>query len=220
MRRTRTASLVTPTGAALLAEILTLSWRALGPFRIAAAGYGAGSRDPADHPNVLRALVVETDLPHEDYVEVLETNVDDTTGEVLSHTLARLMEEGARDAQALPALMKKGRMGYLVRVVCRPGDGPALARVLAAELGTLGVRSAPYVHRLVADRTVERIAVTIGSETRTIESEAGPARRQGIYLQTRIRAGAGVGARARRTGAGGGPGGGGRRQQAVPGRTG
>ena len=75
--------LVTPTGAALLAEIRTLSWRTLGPFRIAAAGYGAGSRDPPGRPNVLRALVVETELPHEDYVEVLETNVDDVTGEVL-----------------------------------------------------------------------------------------------------------------------------------------
>ena len=165
--------LVTPTGAALLAEIRTLSWRTLGPFRIAAAGYGAGSRDPPGRPNVLRALVVETELPHEDYVEVLETNVDDATGEVLAHALARLMEEGARDAQAIPALMKKGRMGYLVRVVCRPGDGPALARVLAAELGTLGVRSAPYVHRLVAERTVEPVAVTIGSETRTIDVKRG-----------------------------------------------
>jgi uncharacterized protein (TIGR00299 family) protein len=165
--------LVTPTGAALLAECRTLSWRTLGPFRIAAAGYGAGSRDPPGRPNVLRALVVETELPHEDYVEVLETNVDDATGEVLAHTLARLMEEGARDAQAIPALMKKGRMGYLVRVVCRPGDGPALARVLAAELGTLGVRSAPYVHRLVAERTVEPVVVTIGSETRTIDMKRG-----------------------------------------------
>ena len=116
--------LATPTGAALLAEIRTLSWRALGPFRIAGAGDGAGLRDPPGRPNVLRALVVETELPHEDDVEVLETNVDDVTGEVLSHALTRLMEEGARDAQALPALMKKGRMGYLVRVVCMPGDGP------------------------------------------------------------------------------------------------
>ena len=122
---------------------------------------------------MLRAFVVETELPHEDYVEVLETNVDDVTGEVLAFALARLMEEGARDAQALPALMKKGRMGYLVRVVCRPEDGPALARVLAAELGTLGVRSIPYVHRLVAERTVEPIEVTIGSETRTIEVKRG-----------------------------------------------
>ncbi|MEN6341003.1 MAG: nickel pincer cofactor biosynthesis protein LarC [Methanospirillum sp.] len=165
--------LVTPTGAALLAEIRTLSWKGLGPFRIAAAGYGAGSRNPADRPNVLRVLVVETELPQQDYVEVLETNVDDTTGEVLSSALGRLMEEGARDAQAIPALMKKGRMGYLVRVVCRPGDGPALARVLAAELGTLGVRSAPYVHRLVADRTIEPVTVTIGSETRTIDVKRG-----------------------------------------------
>ncbi len=165
--------LVTPTGAALLAEIRTLSWRTLGPFRIMAAGYGAGSRNPPDRPNVLRVLVVETEVPSEDYVEVLETNVDDATGEVLSYALARLMEEGARDAQALPALMKKGRMGYLVRVVCLPGDGPALARVLATELGTLGVRSAPYVHRLVAERTVEAVEVTIGSETRSIDVKRG-----------------------------------------------
>jgi pyridinium-3,5-bisthiocarboxylic acid mononucleotide nickel chelatase len=165
--------LVTPTGAALLAEIQTLSWRTLGPFRIVATGYGAGSRDPPGRPNVLRVLVVETELPHEDYVEVLETNVDDATGEVLSHALVRLMEEGARDAQALPALMKKGRMGYLVRVVCCPGDGPALARVLALELGTLGVRSTPHVHRLVAERTVEPVEVTIGTETRVIDVKRG-----------------------------------------------
>ncbi len=165
--------LVTPTGAAILTEIVTVSWRSLGPVTIVAAGYGAGSRDPPGRPNVLRVLVVESNAFHDDYVEVLETNVDDVTGEVLAHALARVMEDGARDAQALPALMKKGRMGYLVRVVCLPGDGAALARVLAEELGTLGVRSAPYVHRLVAERTVEPVEVTIGSETRTIDVKRG-----------------------------------------------
>lgn len=165
--------LVTPTGAALLAEMQTHPWRALGPFRIVAAGYGAGSRNPSNRPNVLRALVVEMELPHEGHVEVLETNVDDATGETLSYALARLMEAGARDAQAVPALMKKGRMGYLVRVVCLPEDGPALARVLAAELGTLGVRSTPYVHRLVADRTIEPVEVTLGRETRFIDVKRG-----------------------------------------------
>ena len=165
--------LVTPTGAAILTEIATVPWRSLGPVTIAAAGYGAGSRDPPGRPNVLRALVVESKALHDDYVEVLETNVDDVTGEVLAHALARVMEDGARDAQALPALMKKGRMGYLVRVVCLPGDGAALARVLAEELGTLGVRSVPYVHRLVAERTVEPVEVTIGSETRTIDVKRG-----------------------------------------------
>lgn len=165
--------LVTPTGAALLTEFVTIPWRSLGPVTIVAAGYGAGSRDPPGRPNVLRALVVESNFFHDDYVEVLETNVDDVTGEVLAHALARVMEDGARDAQALPALMKKGRMGYLVRVVCLPGDGPALARVLAEELGTLGVRSAQYVHRLVAERTVEPVEVTIGSETRMIDVKWG-----------------------------------------------
>jgi uncharacterized protein (DUF111 family) len=122
---------------------------------------------------VLRVLVVETVHPQEGYVEVLETNVDDITGELLARAMERLMEEGARDAQAIPAMMKKGRMGYLVRVVCLPGDGPALARVLATELGTLGVRSTPYVHRFVAERTVEAVEVTIGGETRTIDVKRG-----------------------------------------------
>ena len=187
--------LVTPTGAALLAECRTLSWRTLGPFRIATAGYGAGSRDPPAGRTCSGPSWSRRSLPHEDYVEVLETNVDDATGEVLAHTLARLMEEGARDAQAIPALMKKGRMGYLVRVVCRPGDGPVLARVLAAEprdarcpLGT--VRS-PARRRADgrAGRGHDRVRDT------DHRYEAGPARREGIYLQTRIRAGANVGSR-------------------------
>ncbi|NLX48812.1 MAG: nickel pincer cofactor biosynthesis protein LarC [Methanospirillum sp.] len=165
--------LVTPTGAALLAEFVTTSWRQLAPFTILSAGYGAGSRDPPGRPNVLRALVVETAHTHGDYVEVLETNVDDVTGEVMGNALARVMEEGALDAQAIPALMKKGRMGYLVRVVCPPADGPALARILAEELGTLGVRSVPFVHRLVAERSIEPIEVTIGSETRLIDVKRG-----------------------------------------------
>lgn len=163
----------TPTGAALLAEMRTHDWRELGPLRILAAGYGAGSRDPPGRPNVLRVLSVETAHPQEGYVEVLETNVDDITGEQLARAIERLMEEGARDAQAIPAMMKKGRMGYLVRVVCLPGDGPALARVLATELGTLGVRSTPYVHRFVAERIVEAVEVTIGGETRTIDVKRG-----------------------------------------------
>lgn len=164
---------LTPTGAALLAEFQTLPWRALGHFTVTAAGYGAGTRNPPGRPNVLRTLLVETRSEHADSVEVLETNVDDVTGEVLAHAIARLMENGARDVQALPALMKKGRMGFLVRVVCRPGDGPRCARLLAEELGTLGVRSIPCVHRLVADRTVEPVPVTIAGETRMIGIKHG-----------------------------------------------
>ena len=167
------AELLTPTGAALLAEFQTLSWRALGPFTVAASGYGAGTRNPPGRPNVLRAMLVETRSVDGDHVEVLETNVDDVTGEVLAHAIVRLMEIGARDAQALPALMKKGRMGYLVRVVCRPEDGPRCARVLAEELGTLGVRSTPYTHRFVAERTTEPVMVTLGTETRRIDVKHG-----------------------------------------------
>lgn len=164
---------LTPTGAALLAEFQTLSWRALGTFTVTTCGYGAGSRNPPDRPNVLRTLLVETASMDSDRVDVLETNVDDVTGEILAHTIVRLMETGARDAQALPALMKKGRMGYLVRVVCRPEDGAQCARILAEELGTLGVRSTPFVHRFIAERTIESVPVTIGTETRRIAFKNG-----------------------------------------------
>jgi uncharacterized protein (TIGR00299 family) protein len=166
--------LVTPTGAACIAEMQTRQWRTLGPFAIVSSGYGAGTRDPSDRPNVLRALVVETNLFHGDHVEVLETNVDDVTGEVLAHTLSRVMDAGgARDVQALPALMKKGRMGYLIRVICLPEDAPRCAGMLAEELGTLGIRSSPFVHRFIADRWIEPVAATIGSETRSIDVKMG-----------------------------------------------
>ncbi|MDD1685050.1 MAG: LarC family nickel insertion protein, partial [Methanoregula sp.] len=96
--------LCTPTGAALLAEFSTLDPGRPGAYTIRATGYGAGTRNPRNAPNVLRAMVVETQgnapassLP-EDEVDILETNVDDVSGEVIAAAIARFMEAGARDA--------------------------------------------------------------------------------------------------------------------------
>jgi uncharacterized protein (TIGR00299 family) protein len=166
--------LCTPTGAALLAEFSTVRPEDLGPAEIRAVGYGAGSRNPPGRPNVLRSMLHSVEGEgHGDRVDILETNVDDVTGETLAYTIGRLLEEGARDASATPVVMKKGRSGHLVRVICRPDATDRLVGVMAAELGTLGVRCIPMVHRAVAERTIEPVTVTIRGRERTIDVKCG-----------------------------------------------
>ena len=169
--------LCTPTGAALLAEFSSMNPAEIGTCTILATGYGAGSRNPPHTPNVLRAVIVDTGnapgaLP-QDTVDILETNVDDVGGEVIAHTIARCMEAGARDASAIPILMKKGRPGFLIRVICTHDRSAALAELMARELGSLGIRCTPAVHRFIAVRTLIEIAVTINGQTRTLPVKCG-----------------------------------------------
>jgi hypothetical protein len=167
--------LCTPTGAALLAEFVSVQEPALGPYTIGAGGYGAGTRDPPGTPNVLRAMVVEAGAApmRQDCVDVLETNVDDVSGEVIANAIERLMDAGARDASAIPSIMKKGRAGHLIRVICSGDKTAALAGMMARELGTLGVRCTPAVHRFVAERTGEEVEVTINGQRRTLPVKCG-----------------------------------------------
>ncbi|MGB7789417.1 nickel pincer cofactor biosynthesis protein LarC [Methanoregula sp.] len=191
----------TPTGAALLAEFATLGVEAaiLPAYTIQAVGYGAGTRDPQHTPNVLRAMIVETiesaasagaaGLP-EDAVDLLETNVDDVSGEVIAHAIGRFMDAGARDASATPIMMKKGRPGFLIKVISLPETSARLAELMALELGTLGIRCIPAVHRFIAERTIGEVEVEIAGKRRklpvkygwmhgsvyTLKAEFGPAR--------------------------------------------
>ncbi|HEX3000763.1 MAG TPA: nickel pincer cofactor biosynthesis protein LarC, partial [Methanoregula sp.] len=171
--------LCTPTGAALLAEFQATAGDAgaLPAYSIKALGYGAGTRDPAHSPNVLRAMVVETPgtcggIPG-DTIDILETNVDDVSGEVIAHAIARFMDAGARDASAIPIVMKKGRPGYLIRVICLPETSVQVAELMATELGTLGIRCIPSVHRFIAERTVEEIEVEIAGKRRKLPVKLG-----------------------------------------------
>jgi pyridinium-3,5-bisthiocarboxylic acid mononucleotide nickel chelatase len=176
--------LCTPTGAALLAEFATLAVGDVVPsaYTIVAVGYGAGTRDPHHAPNVLRAMVIETiDTPAssgtgglpQDAVDLLETNVDDVSGEVIAHAITRFMEAGARDASATPIIMKKGRPGFLIKVISLPESSAGLAELMAMELGTLGIRCIPAVHRFVAERTIGRVEVEIGGKCRTLPVKYG-----------------------------------------------
>jgi len=159
--------LCTPTGAAILAEFAESFPGTMSPSRILAIGRGAGSRMYEDHPNILTAYLMETDEPDESTVDVLETNVDDITGELLGNTLTRMMAEGARDASAIPLIMKKGRSGYLIRVICTPKLSAHLSEVLATETGSLGIRCTPMVHRFTAERTATERTVQINGKEYT-----------------------------------------------------
>jgi pyridinium-3,5-bisthiocarboxylic acid mononucleotide nickel chelatase len=156
---------LTPTGAAILSEICDEGVSSLPPGKIVKCGYGAGSRNDPHSPNVLRVMLLECRGLQEDVVDVLETNVDDISGEVMGTILAGIMEEGARDVVAIPILMKKGRPGYLVRVISSPDRSGVLAEMMARNLGTLGIRVTPAVHRFIADRSIHQIPVTINGIT-------------------------------------------------------
>ncbi len=106
-------------------------------------------------------------------VDLLETNVDDVSPEIISYTVSRLIEAGAYDVSAIPCTMKKGRPGHLVRVIAASGDGERLAAVMAEELGTLGIRSIQAVHRFIAERSVSEIPVTIMGKERMIRVKCG-----------------------------------------------
>ncbi len=172
---TESRELCTPTGAALLAEFSSYDPGSIGGGRILSIGYGAGKRDPPHTPNVLRSVLIDLhdENFHADRMDLLETSVDDITGEVLASALARLMEAGARDVSAIPQLMKKGRSGYLVRIIADPSDSKRLAETMALELGSLGIRCIPSVHRFVASRLVEPVEIDVSGRRYTIDVKIG-----------------------------------------------
>jgi len=155
------AELLTPTGAAILAEVAD-GVDDLPALRVESTGYGAGGYDFPDRPNVLRALVGDGggDLRREE-ITVLETNLDDASPELLGGLQETLADAGARDVSILPATMKKSRPGHLVKVIARPEDAARVARRLAEETGTLGVREHGAGHRWVADRRIETVYLTL-----------------------------------------------------------
>ena len=147
--------LTTPTGAAIVAT-LAKSYGTLPAMRVNAIGYGAGDRDFAEQPNVLRVLSGEASRATEAaLVSVLEANIDDSSPQVLGYALERLMDAGALDASLSPLQMKKNRPGSLLRVIARPEDQERLAQIVFAETSTLGLRIHAAERRVEERRTVE-----------------------------------------------------------------
>lgn len=150
--------LTTPTGAALL-KVLTrgappAQWRPL------KSGYGAGTRNPEGRANALRIVLAETSAAGEESEEtlaLLAADVDDMAGEYVADAADSLREAGALDVTLLQTLMKKGRPGVRIEVLCRMEDAPRLEATLLRESTTIGVRRTTVSRRALARerRTVE-----------------------------------------------------------------
>lgn len=139
------SELATPTGVSLLVNLVHEVIRFYPPIRPTAVGYGAGSRDFAEMPNVLRVTLGEP-LNYRllrDEISVLETNLDDVTGEIIGHAVDKLLREGAKDVTIIPMFTKKNRPGQILKIIANKTDTERLSRILMEETGTLGVRVYP-----------------------------------------------------------------------------
>jgi len=155
--------ILTPTAAALIAELADFSFPAM---RIDRVGYGVGARE-FPWANVVRAWVGE--LPEApgaeapDAVIQLECNLDDSTGQDLGYAMERLFAAGALDVWFTPIQMKKNRPAVLLSVLARPADAAGIAGIVLSETSTLGVRMSPPLSRLVCGRTVREVSTPWGT---------------------------------------------------------
>ena len=150
--------LVTPTGAAIVTTLARFERPEMTLERI---GYGAGSRDLPERPNVLRLWLGEGVATATRPMVLIETNIDDMTGEMIGYALEKLLAQGAADAWLTPVQMKKNRPGVVLSVICREPEEEALARLILRETSTLGVRVRP-VHRWEAEREVLEFESSLG----------------------------------------------------------
>ena len=154
------AEMCTPTGAALVAELVS-EWTPLPSMRVARVGMGAGGRDPAELPNVVRLVLgVPGDAAPTGPV-VLETNVDDLDPRLWPGVLDTLFVAGASDAWLTPILMKKGRPAHTLSVLCRPDTVAQVQAAVFATTSTIGLRIVP-VGKVAVERAQASVDVLGG----------------------------------------------------------
>ena len=154
-----TGEMVTPTGMALLASIADFSQPVM---NINTIGYGLGTRNPTTYPNVLSFWIGECGASENDNeIILLETNLDDTTGETLGFVQENLLKMGARDVWFTPIQMKKNRPGITLSCLTNGSDKTKMADFILLETSTLGIR-VRSVERIEADRSIENFESSFG----------------------------------------------------------
>jgi uncharacterized protein (TIGR00299 family) protein len=153
--------LVTPTGAALL-RALDCRFESTPVMRTHSIGYGAGTRNPERFPNVVRVSIGEVaQAANQETITVLECAVDDLSPQVLAHTAQLALDQGALDVMSAPVTMKKGRLGTLLTVLCKPADAGRLQQLLFRETTTLGIRVREE-NRVVLAREITAVQTEFG----------------------------------------------------------
>ncbi|MEX2237939.1 MAG: nickel pincer cofactor biosynthesis protein LarC [Dehalococcoidia bacterium] len=151
--------LSTPTGLAILATLATFE---RSPMTVERVGYGAGSRDPGTHPNVVRVWLGQVaEQPLRPTMLLLETNIDDMPAEQIAYAMEKLLSAGAADAWFTPIQMKKGRPAVMLSALCSEDLEDAIAGIILAETTTLGLR-VQRVSRHEAERELVTVETSLG----------------------------------------------------------
>jgi len=171
--------LVTPTGAAIV-KVLASSFEPHPMMTIESIGYGAGARDFAGHPNVLRITVGElaeaslaaSNLPQQEEIAILEANLDDLNPQLIGYVAEQALAEGALDVFTAPVQMKKNRPGTVLTILAQPAHEERLRALLFRESSTLGVR-VRHERRYVLPRHYEAVTTRWGEVRMKIAGENG-----------------------------------------------
>jgi pyridinium-3,5-bisthiocarboxylic acid mononucleotide nickel chelatase len=154
--------LVTPTGAAVITTVCS-EYGVIPKMKLEHTGYGAGTRQYAKFPNVLRVFVGEeqTGKTTAERLWMIETNLDDMPSQYFGHVMERAFDLGALDCYFTPVQMKKNRPGVLLSLLCRNAEREELIEMLFGETTTLGVRSYE-VERRALERQIVRVETQYG----------------------------------------------------------
>ena len=156
-----TEELTTPTGASILVNLAKTCSEFYPPMKINSVGYGAGSKDFGEFSNVLKIVNGKTKINLvKDTVQILETNVDDVSGEVLGNMIEKIMSNGAKDVTITSGITKKGRPTQLISVICDSESMNSILELLVTETKTLGVRIRNS-ERYVVPRSIEHDTIEI-----------------------------------------------------------
>ena len=160
----------TPTGAALLVSLAN-RWGSMRNGYIRKSSRGAGTRNPGEYPNIISMVLTEDSDTYKSTKTkyLIETNVDDVTPEILATTVESLLNAGAEDTWITPIIMKKGRPGQEIKVLCNADDLQSLQDLLLSSTGSLGCRVI-QIDKTELDRTFE--AITLYGET--VNFKVGP----------------------------------------------
>ena len=160
--------LTTPTGASILVNLVSSCNEFFVDMSIDSVGYGSGTKDFDTFANVLKLIQGRSnETLTKDTVQILETNLDDVSGEVIANTIEKLMANGAKDVTVSHAITKKGRPSQLVSIICDPNNTNSLLKILINETRTLGVRIRNS-QRYVVPRKILESVVTLENQNFTI----------------------------------------------------
>lgn len=156
--------LTTPTGACILVNLAHESVKYYPSMKVKSIGYGAGQKDFESFSNVLKIIRGSENNFEIDSVKILETNVDDVSGEILGNLIEKIMEKGARDVSIYHGITKKGRPTNLVSVICTDETVDDIVDTLVLETGTLGIRVSDS-NRFTVPRKNHQVSLSLNGHT-------------------------------------------------------